>query len=117
MAATATWTRTRVTRYGVTEAVDLAVITCLWWGSLHRTPVRVVLVRDLDEARPYTLALATTDLTTRRHEAPWYRHKRHVSIQDMIAAFRRTRITDITAAQDTFTLFGPSHPTSQPIAA
>jgi hypothetical protein len=64
MAATATWTRTRVTRYGVTEAVDLAVITCLWWGSLHRTPVRVVLVRDLDETRPYTLALATTELTT-----------------------------------------------------
>jgi hypothetical protein len=35
----------------------------------------------------------------------------------MITAFRRTRITDITAAQDTSTLFGPSHPTSQPIAA
>src|SRR6266700_3100848 len=43
MAATAAWRRTTVTRYGVTEAVDLAVITCLWWGSLHRTPVRVVL--------------------------------------------------------------------------
>ena len=64
MATTATWTRTRVTRYGVTETVDLAVITCLWRGSLHRTPVRVVLVRDLDETRAYTLALATTDLTT-----------------------------------------------------
>src|SRR6266540_271568 len=64
MAATTTWTRTRVTRYGTTETVDLAVITCLWWGSLHRTPVRVVLVRDLDQTKPYTLALATTDLTT-----------------------------------------------------
>ncbi len=64
MAATTTWTRTRVTRYGTTETVDLAVITCLWWGSLHRTPVRVVLVCDTGETKPYTLALATTDLTT-----------------------------------------------------
>jgi hypothetical protein len=186
MAATATWTRTRVTRYGVTETVDLTVITCLWWGSLHRTPVRVVLVRDLDETRPYTLALATTDLitsgerivaryasrwsieqsikdgkqllgagdaqnrlpaaverttplglanltilvlwydhagqptadlNTRRREAPWYRHKRHVSIEDMITAFRRTRITDNTAAQDTHALFDATTPTSQPTAA
>jgi hypothetical protein len=64
MAVGATWTRARVTRYGVNEDVDLAVIACLWWGSLHRTPIRVVLVRDLDETHPYTLALATTDLTT-----------------------------------------------------
>ncbi|MER6685979.1 hypothetical protein [Streptomyces olivaceoviridis] len=53
-----------MTRYGVTEDVDLVVIACLWWGSLHRTPIRVVLVRDLDETRPYTLALASTDLST-----------------------------------------------------
>src|SRR6266508_102917 len=64
VAATTTWARTRVTRYGTTETVDLAVITCLWWGSLHRTPIRVVLVCDTGETKPYTLALATTDLTT-----------------------------------------------------
>ncbi len=64
IATAATWRRTRVTRYGTTETVDLAVLTCLWWGSLHRTPVRVVLVRDLDQTKPSTLALATTDLTT-----------------------------------------------------
>ncbi len=63
IAATATWRRTRVTRYGTTGTVDLAVITCRWWGSLHRTPVRVVPLRDLDETSPGTLALAT-DLTT-----------------------------------------------------
>jgi hypothetical protein len=39
------------------------VIECLWWGSLHRTPVRCILVHDLDETKPYTLALVTTDLT------------------------------------------------------
>ena len=186
MAVGATWTRARVTRYGVTEDVDLAVIACLWWGSLHRTPIRVVLVRDLDETRPYTLALASTDLTTsgehlvaryasrwsieqsikdgknllgagdaqnrlpaaverttplglanltilvlwydhaghpaadlnsRRQDAPWYRHKRHVSIEDMIIAFRRTRITSNTAAQGTSALFGENTPTSEATAA
>jgi hypothetical protein len=186
MAATATWRRTKVTRYGVTETVDLAVVTCLWWGSLHRTPVRVVLVRDTGETKPYTLALATTDLTStgeqivaryasrwsieqsikdgkqllgagdahnrlpaaverttplglanltililwydhagqpaddinsRRKQAPWYRRKRYVSIEDMIIAFRRTRITSITAAQATSDQFAPSVPTSEATAA
>ncbi|MGW1055234.1 IS701 family transposase [Streptomyces sp. NPDC002521] len=63
-AATATWRCTKVTRYGKTETVGLAVIPCLWWGSLHRTPIRVILIRDLDETKPYTLALVTTDLTS-----------------------------------------------------
>ncbi len=159
MAATTTWTRTRVTRDGVTEDVDMAVVTCLWWGSLHRTPIRVVLVRDTSQARPYTLALATTDLATtgdaqsrlptaverttplglanltilvpwydqagqptadlgsRRRAAPWYRHKRHVSIEDMLIAFRRARITQDTAAQDTPALFDETTPTSNPTAA
>jgi hypothetical protein len=175
-----------VTRDGTTKTVDLAVITCLWWGSPHRTPVRVVLVRDLDETKPYTLALATTDLTTpggqivaryatrwpieqsikdgknllgagdaqnrlpaavqrttplglanltilvlwhdlasrpaadlnsRRQAAPWYRHKRHVSVEDMIIAFRRARITRNTAAQDTPALFDAPASTSQATAA
>ena len=186
IAAAATWRRARVTRYGTTETADLAVITCLWWGSLHRTPVRVVLVRDLEETNPCTLALATTDLTTpggqivaryasrwpieqsikdgkdllgagdaqnrlpaaverttplglanltilvlwydlagrpaadlssRRQAAPWYRHKRHVSVEDMIIAFRRARITGNTAAQDTPALFDAPAPASQATAA
>ena len=186
MAHAATWRRTKVTRYGVTETVDLAVVTCLWWGSLHRTPVRVVLVRDLDETKPYTLALATTDLdstgeqivaryasrwsieqsikdgkqllgagdaqnrlpaaverttplglanltilvlwydhagqpdadiNSRREQAPWYRRKRHVSIEDMIIAFRRARISTITAAHDTSHQFAPDTATSDTIAA
>lgn len=186
IAATAVWRRTKVTRYGKTETVDLAVISCLWWGSLHRTPIRVVLIRDLDETKPYTLALATTDLTStgeqivaryasrwsieqsikdgkqllgagdahnrlpaaverttplglanltilvlwydhagrpdadltaHRNRAPWYRHKRHVSVEDMIAAFRRARITSITADQDAPNLFAPNTPTSNATAA
>jgi hypothetical protein len=41
------------------------------------------------------------DLNSRRQTAPWYWRKHHVSVEDMIIAFRRARITDITAAQDT----------------
>jgi hypothetical protein len=41
------------------------------------------------------------DLNSRRQAAPWYQRKHHVSVEDMIIAFRRARITDITAAQDT----------------
>jgi hypothetical protein len=168
IAATVTWQRTTVTRYGATDTVEIAVIDCLWWGSLHRTPVRLVLVRDLDETKPYTIALITTDLTgtgeeivaryasrwpieqtikdgkellgagdpqsrlplaverttpfilttltilvlwyhhagntttdlaSHRRRAPWYRHKHHVSVDDMLAAFRRARITATSPAR------------------
>ena len=38
VAATTTWTRTRVTRYRLTEDVDLAVVTCLWWAACTAPP-------------------------------------------------------------------------------
>jgi hypothetical protein len=63
IAATTAWTRTTVTRYGQSGTVLLADIGCLWWGSLNRTPLRLILVRDLDRHRP-DLALITTDLLT-----------------------------------------------------
>jgi transposase len=62
LAATARFTKTTVTRYGVIDTVWLAEVDCLWWGSMHRTPVRVVLIRDLDSTKPYDIALVTTDL-------------------------------------------------------
>jgi len=173
----AAWRRTTVVRYGKSEQVDVAVIACLWWGSLHRTPLHLVLVRDLDETKPYTIALITTDLkatsedvvaryasrwpieqtikdgkdllgagdpqsrlpkaverttpfilanitilvlwyhhaghaakdlAARRRNAPWYRHKVHVSIEDMIIAFRRARITETATAQTANDLFSPN---------
>jgi len=57
------------------------------------------------------------DINSRRKQAPWYRRKRYVSIEDMIIAFRRTRITSITAAQATSDQFTPSVPTSEATAA
>ncbi|MGW3473230.1 transposase [Saccharopolyspora sp. NPDC000995] len=34
---------------------------CLWWGSLHRRQVTVVLVRETDSTGPYDIALVSTD--------------------------------------------------------
>ncbi len=186
LAEVATWTRVTLTRYGERVTLDVAVVACLWWGSLHTTAVHVVLVREPDSHKPYNLALVTTDLTAtaaqlvcryanrwsieqaikdskdhlgagdaqnrgqkavertvpfamlnltiltlwyhhagnatgdiaaRRVIARWYRHKRHISVTDMLAAFRRARITDITAAQNTPELNLSEPLTWEPIAA
>ena len=170
LAAGARFTTMGVTRYGITETVRVAVIDCLWWGSLHRTPVRVVLVRESDSTRTYDIALITTDprasaarivaryaarwseeqtikdgkelfgagdaanrlpqavrrsvpfamlgitilvlwyhragnpaadLAARRIASPWYRHKCTVSLDDMLTAFRRARITAVHTADNT----------------
>lgn len=168
LAAEATWRRATVKIYGKVKNVQIVEVTCLWWGSLHRTPVKVVLMREATSMRAYDWALvstdvdatgeeiivrygarwsieqsikdgknllgagdaqsrtkqavertvpfvlacqtiltlwyhhagqAQTDLVTRRAIAPWYRHKHQISMIDMLAAFRRTRITEIIAAQ------------------
>ncbi len=70
LAAAATWRTTRVRRYGRVESVQVAEITCLWYGSFHTETVRVVLVRDDkprtrdSDDRGYGLPLVTTDLTS-----------------------------------------------------
>jgi len=48
------------------------------------------------------------DLAARRAAAPWYWQKRHVSVTDMLTAFRRARITGIPAGHDDPSLFEPS---------
>jgi hypothetical protein len=62
VAATASFTRATVHRYGRTETVHLAAVTGLWWGAFHRRPCRLVLIRDEGSDKPYDLALVTTDL-------------------------------------------------------
>jgi len=68
IASSVTWRRTSVTRYGQTAEALVADLRCLWWGSLHRTPVRLVLVRDLGRRRRADPALVTTDLVTSTEE-------------------------------------------------
>jgi DDE superfamily endonuclease len=57
VAATATWQAATVRIYRRTQATELAQAPCLWYGSFHTRPVRLILARD----RAGTLALITTD--------------------------------------------------------
>jgi hypothetical protein len=186
LAATATWQTMSVTCCGKTEPVSVATITGLWWGSLHRRPVMVVLVKKTDSTRPYDIALVGTDtsasveeiisryadrwsveqsikdskvvigagdtanrlpravehsvpfamlgltilvlwyaghgtiaadLSAARARAPWNRKKTHVSIDDMLIAFRRARITAVSAGQDTLDQYPAKPATSTAPAA
>lgn len=185
LAATAAWREVSVTRYGKTQTVHIATVTCLWWGSLHRIPVTVVLVKETDSTRPYDFALvstdtdtsaetlvsryadrwsveqsikdskiligagdaanrlplavrrgvpfamlgltilvlwyaghgtAETDLAAARARAPWNRRKTHVSVDDMLIAFRRARITAVAAGQATLDQY-PDRPATSSSAA
>lgn len=178
------WTAMAVSRYGHTVTVEVAVIACLWYGSLRATAVQVILVREIASSTPYDLALVSTDTTatasvqryadrwaieqaikdgkdllgvgdahnrlqtavertvpfmmltltiltlcyhhageaaadvhTRRLHAPWYRHKRHIAVLDMLIAFRRSRITTITPGQSTLQQNDPTAPTRRSTVA
>ena len=56
------WEKTTVYRYGRTETVYLAQLSCIWYGSFGNTVGQCVLVRDLDSAKAYDLALFSLDL-------------------------------------------------------
>src|SRR5260370_13951282 len=60
LAATAEFAPVTVTRYGKTQVVQAAAITCLWYYVTGTRPVTVVLIRD-KSARGFDLALVTTD--------------------------------------------------------
>ena len=65
LAATASWRKVTVTRYGREEQVRVAQRRCLWYGAFGRQQVRVVLVREAGRKHTrgeYDLALVTTDL-------------------------------------------------------
>jgi hypothetical protein len=63
LAAGAAWRTTTVNLYGEQETVQVYEVVCLWWGSLHRTPVKVVLMRRPASPRAYDWALVSTDVT------------------------------------------------------
>lgn len=64
LAATATWRRHTVTRYGRTETVDVAVIDSIWYGAFRNSRGRTVLVREPGSPTATELALFTTDRTS-----------------------------------------------------
>jgi hypothetical protein len=61
LAAVTAFTQVTVTRYGKTETIHAAAVTCLWYSVFGTRPVQVILVRD-KSATGYDLALVTTDL-------------------------------------------------------
>jgi len=60
LAAAAEFSQVTVTRYGRTETVAAAVVTCLWYSVFGSRPVTVVIVRDKPGAA-FGIALVTTD--------------------------------------------------------
>jgi DDE superfamily endonuclease len=64
VAATATWRKVTVIRYGRVEVVLVAETVCLWYGAFGPRTGRLVLVREPDSTKPYDLALYTTDTDT-----------------------------------------------------
>lgn len=60
LAAAADWTPAIVRAYGQDKRIQLAEVTCLWYGCLHTRTVRVITARDDDG----DLALVTTDLAS-----------------------------------------------------
>jgi hypothetical protein len=59
LAAAARWTPATIRIYGRDQHMNLAAITCLWYGCLDTRTVQVILARDRDDG---LLALVTTDL-------------------------------------------------------
>lgn len=62
LAAQSAFSPTTVSRYGTTITVNVAAITCLWYGVFGRQQVRVILVRE-NKKTGYNIALVTTDLS------------------------------------------------------
>jgi hypothetical protein len=60
IAAAAEFSQVTVTRYGRTETVAAAVVTCLWYSVFGSRPVTVVIVRD-KPGSGFGIALITTD--------------------------------------------------------
>jgi hypothetical protein len=60
LAASAEFSQVTVTRYGRTETVAAAVVTCLWYSVFGSRPVTVVIVRD-KPGSAFGIALITTD--------------------------------------------------------
>lgn len=72
IARSAPWKTVSVSRYGITSTVQIAEVTCLWYGTWRTDTVRVVLVRETGKnttaTKGYDIALVTTDLTAAPEE-------------------------------------------------
>jgi DDE superfamily endonuclease len=99
LAAAAVFTQVTVTRYGKTETIRAAAVTCLWYSVFGTRPVQVILLRD-KSAAGYDLALVTTDLNAsaaqviERYAARW---SIEVAIEDAKQVFGAGQARNRTA--------------------
>jgi hypothetical protein len=100
LAATAEFSQVTVTRYGRTETVAAAVVTCLWYSVFGPRPVTVVIVRDRPGSGS-SVAFVTTDRTAtaeqviERYAARW---SIEVAIEDAKQIFGTGQARNRTAA-------------------
>jgi hypothetical protein len=100
LAAAAEFSQVTVTRYGRTETVGAAAVTCLWYSVFGSLPVTVVIVRDKPGAA-FGIALVTTDQTAaveqviERYAARW---SIEVAIEDAKQVFGTGQARNRTAA-------------------
>ena len=100
MAAAAEFSQVTVVRYGRTETVAAAVVTCLWYSVFGSRPVTVVIVRD-KPGSGFGIALVTTDREAtaeqviERYAARW---SIEVAIEDAKQIFGTGQARNRTAA-------------------
>jgi hypothetical protein len=100
IAAAAAFSQVTVTRYGKTETIAAAAVTCLWYSVTGARPVTVILIRDKSKTG-YDLALVTTEKNPRtaqvieRYAARW---AIEVAIEDAKQLFGTGQARNRTAA-------------------
>ncbi len=100
LAAAAEFSQVTVTRYGRTETVGAAVVTCLWYSVFGSRPVTVVIVRD-KPGSGFGIALVTTDRAAtaeqviERYAARW---SIEIAIEDAKQVFGTGQARNRTAA-------------------
>jgi hypothetical protein len=100
LAAAAEFSQVTVTRYGRTETVAAAVVTCLWYSVFGSRPVTVVIVRD-KPGSGFGIALVTTDREAtaeqviERYAARW---SIEIAIEDAKQIFGTGQARNRTAA-------------------
>jgi len=100
LAAAAEFSPVTVVRYGRTETVAAAVVTCLWYSVFGSRPVTVVIVRD-KPGSGFGIALVTTDREAtaeqviERYAARW---SVEVAIEDAKQIFGTGQARNRTAA-------------------
>lgn len=96
--------------------MTVAEVVCLGWGSLHRTPVKVVLMRRADSKRLYDWALVSTDVAA-TGESIIARYASRWSVEMVFPQMTKTRMRTLRAGRqhvaDLHLPVGDDHPVDE----